>query len=919
MKHTYDSHLKIHSKRDIILDTVETYPVCIIQGSTGCGKTTQVPMYILDHYAKLNEPCNIIITQPRRIAAISVASRVCNERGWNLGELCGYQIGLDRRYVNSDTRISYVTTGILLQKLINNDIDKYTHIIIDEVHERDLDVDFTLLSLKLLLQKHTNKKVILMSATIDCELFVSYFVNNNRVPIVQIDASPYNVDTFYLDDLRREPFTTYPRINTLSKMLTNPNQKNAEETSIRLTDDTLELIVELIRYFDEMEKEKISSNPNTTERIIGDFAEMRASVLIFAPGMYEITRIEETLRTKFPHGQLNILPLHSDIAIEQQKRVFEKQQPTRRKIIISTSIAESSITVPDVKYVIDTCLTKQLWCDPVTNYTHLRVEWASKSSLNQRKGRAGRVSDGLCFRLITRNFYQTSLDEHDLPAMLRCPLEKLVLNTKRLNCGEPKKVLSLAIQPPELHDIERTILLLKEAGALTLRTNGFINPYDGDLTYAGKVMAQLPIDIKLSKLILLGHAFGRLRECVIIAAALSTKSFFSRYYKSHLEAFKAKWYWSHGSSCDFIAILNAYNMWHDLEERGRFTSKHERFEWARKNMIDMYRLNETHQLRQEIEQRLKMDFNIVDNKTAVQNDVRTFLSGKESTAYDIDDPSDVERHHLILKIILAGAFYPNYFVASKIDEYDAYKSVCGKDIKSTVMVKGLPMNEGKLYHAQIMKIFQYCSRLMQIHYEDSKAYIEFKGGDDAVGDDLARSSVSLGVHLAVVMRLLRVPMIVRRFSERETKKRLRHFEESRLNFRSMAAESTLSLNTAPVDPLDRLNRLFFNNTLNNYDYDGSEAPLVPARLATRNLNNNAGNGSNLMAASSMNLFADFVANPEVLLHQVREFNVKLTQVLEFGRFWAQVDEEKFQSAIQTIQVCIQSNYYKVFNKKFLKN
>jgi ATP-dependent RNA helicase TDRD9 len=198
------------------------------------------------------------------------------------------------------------------------------------------------------------------------------------------------------------------------------------------------------------------------------------------------------------------------------------------KVIISTKIAESSITVPDIKYVIDFCLTKELYCDPATNYTHLRVEWASKANLDQRSGRAGRVSDGICYRLITRQFYQ-ELADYSTPAILREPLDKVILNVKRLKQpGEPRKILSLALQPPKLTDIDRTLLNLKEVGALTLKTKASLvsdkfTPNDGDLTYVGFVMSSLPIDVHMTKLILLGHVFGKLRDAIVIAAGLSNK------------------------------------------------------------------------------------------------------------------------------------------------------------------------------------------------------------------------------------------------------------------------------------------------------------------------------------------------------------------------------------------------------------
>lgn len=190
----------------------------------------------------------------------------------------------------------------------------------------------------------------------------------------------------------------------------------------------MQMVINLLKYFDEIERGEIEqqqdmhSTTRTTDldetlessvidskdssnKFIDGFAEKRESVLIFVPGMQQIHAISDMIKRELPDRKLTVLPLHSDIVIEQQVRVFEKPQPTWRKVIISTSIAESSITVPDVKYVIDFGLTKELYCDPSTNYTHLRLEWASKSSMNQRRGRAGRCGDGICYRLISRQFF----------------------------------------------------------------------------------------------------------------------------------------------------------------------------------------------------------------------------------------------------------------------------------------------------------------------------------------------------------------------------------------------------------------------------------------------------------------------------------------------------------------------------------
>jgi ATP-dependent RNA helicase TDRD9 len=336
---------------------------------------------------------------------------------------------------------------------------------------------------------------------------------------------------------------------------------------------------------------------------------------------------------------------------------------------------------------------------------------------------------------------ETELDEHAIPAILREPLHKVILDVKRLNQpGEPKQILSLAIQPPKINDIERTILLLKEVGALSLKhklttpakmrpmhaannpTNVRNDPHDGDLTYVGRIMATLPIDVKLSKLILLGHAFGKLRDCIVIAAGLSTKTFFTCYYKSHLESFQSKWYWSEGWMCDCLAILNAYNVYERLSETGAFEKRGEDVRWAKKYMIEINRIREVEKLKRELEQRL-LQANILCNRHVKINDRRRQGQG-ENLDYDIDK-EDQETRNMLLKLIIAGAFYPNYYYSFKVDLKEAVRMLSGRDMKNTVQIKNLPLNEAILYTEKLTEIFRPCSKLVQVHYEDTKAYVKY--------------------------------------------------------------------------------------------------------------------------------------------------------------------------------------------------
>ena len=716
--HEYDGNLPITQYRQDIIDMVECEQVTVIQGETGSGKTTQVPQFILDHYAAQNRYCNIVVTQPRRIAAISIAERVCAERNWRVQGICGYQVGLERR-ISEDTRLTYCTTGVLLQKLIAaKNMNQYTHIFLDEVHERDEDSDFCILVVRKLLRSVSREvKVILMSATIDSELFARYFARPiagilEKAPVLEIKGRSYEVSEYYLEDL--EELCTPPMI------MPYPIPQTPE-----ITQDAYKLATKLIIQLDELEKQ---SGPGQS----------RGSVLVFLPGLGEIGDMESHLhpyKVGFQNKiNLVIYPLHSSITSEEQARVFLKPQTGHRKVILSTNIAESSITVTDVKYVIDFCLTKTNICDPETNYTSLQLQWASKANCNQRKGRAGRVSNGRVYRLVTNAFWRESIDDYGIPEMQRCSLEQLVLKVKLLDLGEPKAILGLALAPPKLDDIERTILDLKEVGALASLTSGVVNPHDGDLTFLGRVLGTLPLDVRMGKLILLGHVFGLLDETIIISACQSLKSFFARPFKATLDAYNHKLSWASGSLSDCISYLNAYTTWVINREGRQFHSDADEMTWGKKNFIQIRRIKEVEELVKDLKARVRK-FNICT---------------PEGPAYQKPDMR-LPENLLILKIVLCGAFYPNYFVQQPCDEQMADREIAGHNPLMTVIVKGLPANQGALYRKQLENNFSRCdpTRKPKMHFEETRAYIEFMRDHSAESNKVPHS-----VFLALKLRQL---------------------------------------------------------------------------------------------------------------------------------------------------------------------
>ncbi|KAH9490788.1 ATP-dependent RNA helicase tdrd9 [Bulinus truncatus] len=733
LEHNYDN-LPVLIFKEEIVNVIEAHQVTVIQGPTGSGKTTQVPQFIFDHYASESRYCNIVVTQPRKIAAISIAQRVCGERGWPLGSLCGYQIGLDRKSTE-DTRILYCTTGVLKEKLIlKKNMHDFTHVILDEVHERDIESDFLLLIVKKLLRSNSSHvKIILMSATFDTGIFAEYFalpIGNHleKAPVITIDATHHTVSEFYADDLTS-------RLGELPPI---------DEDQPGIHSGMYDMAIELVKHFDLIEEKEQGK-----DKSLG-FAPVRGTVLMFLPGYYEITKMLEKVRPLEETYFVIPIPLHSSITLDEQNKAFMKPSRGFRKIIISTNIAESSITVPDIKYVIDFCLTKTLCCHPESNYPQLHLEWASKANARQRKGRAGRVSHGRVYYMIPRWFFERILPDYGIPEMQRSPLESLVLKTKIFNMGEPKAILALALSPPNLSDIERTILNLKEVGALSAAIGESSNPHDGDLTFIGRVLAELPVDIRIGKLLVLGHVFGVLEECLIIGAALTVKSIFANPLQSRLEAFKAKLSWSDNSHSDCLAIINAYKVWENRVKMKEFnragmTEK----QWGRKNFIQIQAIKEVHKLIQELEQRLHK-FNIIKH-----------LKPPE---FKQNHTSAVER--LILKLVLCGAFYPNYALKEEIDEKEAVKMLSNNDPTRTVMVRGLPMNQGVLYEKQMRDLFRCCQKDPSplISCEQTKAFIEFHWKSGAVSD----GRIHPGVYAAIKLRQLNIKLPITLFGKEET-------------------------------------------------------------------------------------------------------------------------------------------------------
>ena len=436
-----------------------------------------------------------------------------------------------------------------------------------------------------------------MSATLNEQKLRSYF--SSKVPGLLNSPAPFldvghkkkinNATIFYYEDL----IETH-RLQNLPVPEFNPQSPVLHPTCIKLAKT---LLINL----DQMELEAVEKKPG--------------AVLVFLPGINEIQEVRNQLLDQAGGEgsrkllEWKIIPLHSSISWEEHQRIYDEAPPRTRKIILATNIAESSLTIPDIRYVIDFALTKNLQADPETNYPRLMLEWVCRNQIVQRSGRAGRVHhDGRVYVLIPESMVESLPKEH-VPEMRRVPLSKVVLDVKTLDMGSPKEILALAMDPPAISSLLKSIVSLQEMNAMKLTVKGIKTRDDGDLTVLGEIIAKLPIDVKLGKLIFLGHIFGVLEEAVIIACGLNGKSIFTAPFDKKIQAYKNKLFWADRTFNDCYAILNAFQAWKTRKDRGDFSGSggvREEKQYCQVSFLQRNQLQEMLKLTEEVTKTLRL-------------------------------------------------------------------------------------------------------------------------------------------------------------------------------------------------------------------------------------------------------------------------------------------------------------------------
>ncbi|EDW27556.1 GL20210 [Drosophila persimilis] len=664
-----------------ILALIESSPVVVISGETGCGKSTQVPQFILDNWffrALQLQPketlphVEIICTQPRRLSAIGVAERVAAERLDRIGQLVGYQIRLENK-VSQSTRLSFCTTGILLRRLSSDPmLAGVSHVIVDEVHERSEESDFLLLILKNILRERKDLKVILMSATLNASLFSNYF---GGAPVLDIPGRTFPVQQLFLEDILElsdfvmEYDTKFCR--KLKKSEQDVLQRELEYADVqaagpppgkKIKDEKLTLAETYSRYAEYSKTtcksiylmEPMTINPELIESVLKYIVEgahewpRTGTILIFLPGMHEIQTVHDALldHSLFSPraGKFVLVPLHSALSGEDQALVFKRAPAGKRKIVLSTNIAETSVTIDDCVFVVDCGLMKEKCFDSNRNMESLDLVWVSRANAKQRKGRAGRVMPGVCIHLYTSHRFHQHILGQPVPEIQRVPLEQIVLRIKTLETFASRNTLSVLLETLEAPS-EDSVL-----GALTrLRDVGALDA-DDQLTPLGHHLAALPVDVRIGKLMLYGAIFQCLDSVLTIAACLSNKSPFVSPLNKRVEADKCKRLFALGNS-DHLTVLQAYRKWLEVARRGNYAASRN---YASEHFLSLNTLETIADLKyQYLELLVSIGFVPIDVPRRRKNASDNIL---QLTGADQNHNGDNNR---LLTSLLCAALYPN--------------------------------------------------------------------------------------------------------------------------------------------------------------------------------------------------------------------------------------------------------------------
>jgi ATP-dependent helicase HrpA len=571
---TYPADLPVSQRRDEILEAIRNHQVVVIAGATGSGKTTQIPKMCLE----LGRT-SIAHTQPRRIAARAVAERIAEELKVSLGSLVGYQVRFTDK-ASAETKVKVMTDGILLNAMQRHrNLEQYDTIIIDEAHERSLNIDFLLGYLKQLLPKRPDLKVIVTSATIDPQSFSKHF---DDAPIIEVSGRTYPIEVRYRPTVREAGDDTDPD----------------EETTAS------DYIDGILKALDELQ------------------AEPEGDTLVFLSGESEIRDAQEAIEGRITSGALGrgveVLPLYGRLSAAEQHRVFEtsKLAGLRRRVILATNVAETSLTIPNIKYVIDAGTARISRYSPRAKVQRLPIEAISKASANQRAGRAGRTSSGVVIRLYSEEDFESRPEFTD-PEILRTNLASVILQAAQLGLGDIAAFPFL--HAPDARGVKDGLGLLAELGALKDPKGKTV-----ELTKIGRNLARLPIEPRFGRMLLESAHHGLVREVMVIVAGLTIQDPRERPLAKRPQADLAHARFADPTS-DFLSLLN---LWNYIEEQQKKLSSSAFRRLCKNEYLNYLRVREWQDLIKQLKQIAKpLDLIPGDPKIDPDGIHKSLLSG----------------------------------------------------------------------------------------------------------------------------------------------------------------------------------------------------------------------------------------------------------------------------------------------------
>ncbi|CAL9155851.1 unnamed protein product, partial [Musa hybrid cultivar] len=634
--------LPIYPYREQLLQAVQDHQVLVIVGETGSGKTTQIPQYL--HEAGYTKRGQVGCTQPRRVAAMSVAARVSQEMGVKLGHEVGYSIRFED-CTSEKTIMKYMTDGMLLREFLSEpDLASYSVIMVDEAHERTLSTDILFGLVKDISRFRKDLKLLISSATLDAEKFSDYF---DSAPIFKIPGRRYPVEIH---------FTTAPEADYIDAAIVTVLQIHVTQPP-------------------------------------GD-------ILVFLTGQEEIETIDEILKhrtrglgTKI--AELIICPIYANLPTELQAKIFEPTPEGARKVVLATNIAETSLTIDGIKYVVDPGFCKIKSFNPRTGMESLLVNPISKASAMQRAGRSGRTGPGKCFRLYTAYNFQNDLDDNAVPEIQRTNLANVVLTLKSLGIND--LVNFDFMDPPPSEALLKALEQLYALNALNSR---------GELTKTGRRMAEFPLDPMLSKMIVASEKYKCSEEVISISSMLSVgNSIFYRPKDKQVHADNARMNFHTGNVGDHIALLNVYNSWKETNYSTQ---------WCYENYIQVRSMKRARDIRDQLEGLLER--------------------------VEIEPTSNLSDLDAVKKAITSGFFHHS----AKLQKTGAYKTVKNPQTvyihPSSGLAEVLP--RWVIYHELVLTTKEYMRQVIELKpewlIEIAPHFYQMKDVEDAATKKLPR-------------------------------------------------------------------------------------------------------------------------------------------------------------------------------------